>query len=53
MGTGFVSKEIIIERMPPPDKETLIFFCGPKPMNLHVKSLLLSIGYDDSMIIKF
>lgn len=53
MGSGFITAEHIQERMPPPDKDTLIFHCGPKPMNLLVKTLLTQLGYTDDMIVKF
>lgn len=53
MGTGFISEEHIRERMPPPDKETLIFHSGPRAMNLNVRKLLTDMGYSESMIVKF
>ena len=53
MGTGHISEEHIKERMPPPDKETLIFHCGSKNMNTHIRKLLLELGYSENMIIKF
>ncbi|OMJ92835.1 hypothetical protein SteCoe_4281 [Stentor coeruleus] len=53
MGNGLVSEEHIRERMPPPDKETLIFHSGPRAMNIHVRKLLIDMGYLESMIVKF
>ena len=53
MGVGYITEEHIKERMPPPDRETLIFHCGSKAMNMHVRKMLLGLGYDESMITKF
>lgn len=53
MGVGYVTSEHIKSRMPPPDKETLIFFCGPRAMNTSVRALLIECGYTENMFIKF
>jgi cytochrome-b5 reductase len=53
MGVGYISASQIQDRMPPPDKETLIFHCGSKGMNAHVRKTLTELGYSESMIIKF
>jgi len=53
MGVGLITSEHIKSRMPPPDKETLIFHCGSKAMNGLVRSLLLECGYTENMLIKF
>lgn len=53
MGVGYITSEHIKSRMPPPDKETLIFHCGSKAMNTLVRSLLLECGYTENMLIKF
>ena len=53
MGCGFINAEHIRERMPPPDQETLVFHCGPRAMNIHVRGLLLELGYTEDMIVKF
>ena len=53
MGTGYINEQHIKERMPPPDKETLIFHCGPREMNIQMRKLLLDLGYSESMILKF
>jgi cytochrome-b5 reductase len=52
-GQGFVSKEMLTSRLPPPGKDTLICHCGPRPMNQLVRRLLLELGYSEDMIVKF
>ncbi|KAI5356844.1 Putative oxidoreductase FAD/NAD(P)-binding, NADH:cytochrome b5 reductase [Septoria linicola] len=45
-GTGFVTAEIIKERLPPPSKDIKILICGPPPMVSAIKKATESMGYD-------
>ncbi|KAL8273423.1 hypothetical protein Esti_002668 [Eimeria stiedai] len=52
--SGFVSQEMIKERMPPPGKETLILCCGPPPMVEYAcMQNLLEMGYDKNDVACF
>lgn len=53
MGVGYITHDHIVERMPPPHKDTLILYCGPSSMNVHVRNLLSNIGYTPDMVLKF
>jgi cytochrome-b5 reductase len=45
--TGFVTKQMLEETMPPPGKDTLILLCGPPVMTEKcVKPLLAELGYE-------
>lgn len=52
-GRGLISREMLQERLPPPDKDVLICHCGSKPMNQHVRRLLTELGYAEDTIVKF
>eukprot|EP00357_Protocruzia_adherens_P034226 CAMPEP_0115011156 /NCGR_PEP_ID=MMETSP0216-20121206/23803_1 /TAXON_ID=223996 /ORGANISM="Protocruzia adherens, Strain Boccale" /LENGTH=314 /DNA_ID=CAMNT_0002379627 /DNA_START=68 /DNA_END=1012 /DNA_ORIENTATION=+ len=52
--TGFVSKEMIQARMPPPAEDSLILMCGPPPMiKFCILPILEELGYSDNMFFKF
>lgn len=40
-----ITKEILEENMPKPGDDTLLLFCGPKPMNLELKEIFKDMGY--------
>ena len=52
-GVGFVTKDMIKERMPAPGEETMILICGPPVFTTMLTKILAELGYDDSMIFKF
>ncbi|KAM3416383.1 NADH-cytochrome b5 reductase [Cercospora zeina] len=45
-GVGFVTAEIIKERLPAPAKDIKILICGPPPMVSAIKKATESMGYD-------
>lgn len=52
--SGFISKELISEHLPPPGEDTLILCCGPPPMvEFACIKNLLSMGYDKDNIACF
>lgn len=50
---GFITAEIIRERMPPPADDVLIALCGPPMMNDAMTAFLKKLGYTESMIFVF
>lgn len=51
---GFVSKEMIQERMPPPSKSSAILICGPPPMlKFAVHPNLDALAYDKDRRLEF
>ena len=52
-GRGYVSADMIRERMPPPGEDVMICHCGSKPMNQHVRRLLSELGYSEDLVVKF
>ena len=52
-GVGFMTKEMFVEHLPKPSKDTLILYCGPPPFENMVKKNLKELGYDDTMQFKF
>lgn len=53
-GVGFVTKQMLKERLPEPSNDTLILICGPPVFtDLVMKLLKDELGYDDSMLFKF
>lgn len=52
-GVGFVTKEMIQQKLPPPGPDTLILFCGPPPFVDMMSKHLKELGYADSMWFKF
>lgn len=52
-GVGFVTKEMIKERMPEPGLETMILICGPPVFTTMLTKMLTELGYDETMYFKF
>lgn len=53
-GVGFVTKEMLQERMPKPSAETMILYCGPPVFtDMLTKMLKEELGYEDYMLFKF
>ena len=52
-GVGFMTKQMIQKHMPAPGPDTLILFCGPKPFNKMLKTVLPELGYTEDMMFKF
>jgi len=52
-GVGFVTMEMLKEKMPAPGPETIVLFCGPPPFTDMMKKHLTELGYDESMWFKF
>ena len=65
-GKGYVTSEMLKEKMPPPSADNMVFVCGPPPMmNVisgnkapdksqgELKGLLKSLGYSSDMVFKF
>jgi len=46
-GEGFVTKDMISEHCPKPDKENKILICGPPPMVKAMVKNLTELGYDE------
>lgn len=66
MGTGFVSKEMIKDKLPSPDEDCALLVCGPKGLVTHVAGekgpkgtqgslggLLNELGYNPDQVYKF
>lgn len=47
-GVGFVTAEMIKERLPAPAKDIKILLCGPPPMIAAMKKATASLGYDEA-----
>lgn len=52
-GVGFVTKDILRARLPPPADDVLVLRCGPKPMNDAVKAALDELGYGEAAQFEF
>ncbi|GMI97332.1 NADH:cytochrome B5 reductase 1, NADH:CYTOCHROME B5 REDUCTASE 1 [Hibiscus trionum] len=52
-GVGFVSKEMIQARCPPPAEDIKILRCGPPPMNKAMAAHLEALGYSSGMQFQF
>jgi len=65
-GSGFVSKEMVSQQIPPPNSDVLVLFCGPPPMlsavagpkakdwsQGEVGGVLKDLGYTSDMVYKF
>lgn len=52
-GTGFVSKQILRERLPPPADDVLVLRCGPPAMNKAMRGHLADLGYTPEMLFEF
>lgn len=52
-GVGHVSKDMIVEHLPPPADDIKILRCGPPPMNKAMAAHLEELGYSTTMMFKF
>ena len=52
-GVGFITSDIIRERLPPPAGDVMVLRCGPKPMNDAMKGALDGIGYAEDAQFEF
>lgn len=52
-GVGFITAEMLKEKMPEPSPETLILFCGPPPFEKMMETHLAALGYSQDMWYKF
>mmetsp|Transcript_29422 Transcript_29422/g.29156 ORF Transcript_29422/g.29156 Transcript_29422/m.29156 type:complete len:240 (+) Transcript_29422:201-920(+) len=52
-GRGFVTQEMLKMHLPGPSEDTLICFCGPKPMNKMLINHLQDLGHSSSHFFKF
>lgn len=53
-GTGYVCKEMILSKLPPPSEDTIILLCGRKAFTkLHCVKILLELGYEMENIYLF
>lgn len=52
-GEGFVTKDVLAARLPPPGEGTLVLRCGPKPMNDAVKGHLDALGHAEEAQFEF
>lgn len=52
-GVGFVTKEMIKEKMPEPSPDTIILFCGPPPFEDMMVRNLKELNYTEDMFFKF
>lgn len=52
-GVGFVTKEMLRERLPPPADDVMVLRCGPKPMNDAMKAYLDDLGYTEEAQFEF
>jgi len=64
--SGYITKEMLEEFMPPPEDQNLILVCGPPPMMYHIsgnkakdksqgtlEGLLKDMAYKSTMVFKF
>lgn len=51
--TGFITKELLEEKLAAPADDHLVMYCGPMPMNDHVRSTLLEIGHAETNVVKY
>lgn len=50
---GFITREMIAQRLPPPGPDTLVLRCGPPPMNDAMKGHLDALGYAEEAQFQF
>ena len=50
---GFITKELLEEKLSAPADDHLVMYCGPKPMNEHIRSTLLEMGHAESNVVKY
>ena len=52
-GTGYVTADMIKQRIEPPADDVLVVRCGPPPMNKAVRQHLSALGYTAAMQFDF
>jgi cytochrome-b5 reductase len=52
-GVGFITKDILRQRMPPPADDVMVLRCGPKPMNDAMRGYLDELGYPEAAQFEF
>lgn len=52
-GKGFVTADMIKERLPKPHKKCMVLRCGPPPMNAAIEKHLTALGYTSEMQFQF
>jgi NAD(P)H-flavin reductase len=52
-GVGFITKDILRQRMPPAADDVMVLRCGPKPMNDAMKGHLDELGYAEDAQFEF
>ncbi|KIZ01915.1 hypothetical protein MNEG_6047 [Monoraphidium neglectum] len=52
-GVGFISKDTLQQRLPPPADDVMVLRCGPKPMNDAMKGYLDALGYAEDAQFEF
>jgi len=50
---GFLTKELLEVQLAAPGDEHLVMYCGPPPMNDHVRQALLDIGHAENNVVKY
>eukprot|EP00210_Caulerpa_lentillifera_P001832 g1762.t1 len=52
-GVGYISKQMIMEHCPAPNEDSMLLWCGPKPMVNAMKALAEELGYPEQSTFKF
>jgi cytochrome-b5 reductase len=52
-GTGFITKDVLRQRMPAAADNVMVLRCGPKPMNDAMKGYLDELGYGEDAQFEF
>ncbi|GBF98859.1 hypothetical protein Rsub_11463 [Raphidocelis subcapitata] len=52
-GVGFITKDILRQRMPPAADDVMVLRCGPKPMNDAMAGYLGELGYGEDAQFEF
>lgn len=52
-GAGFITKDILRERLPPAADDVMVLRCGPPPMNKAMEGYLDDLGYSKDAQFEF
>jgi cytochrome-b5 reductase len=52
-GSGFITRDMLQERLPPPGPRVSVLSCGPRPMLEAMKAHLDGLGHPESMQFQF
>lgn len=52
-GVGFITKDVLRERLPPAASDVMVLRCGPKPMNDAMAGYLNELGYAEDAQFEF